>query len=366
MMHHVMMCQASRDVNLAVSMSFVEDVSKSMLSIIAVELVRRLTQYLRLAWIERTTTYRSRNDNFVFNDALVAAFVFLLIEVTVSTEKEARRQVYINILIQAAVCSIPYCFLIHPKLIAEGKFEIFEKNSIGGAIARQFFSFVENAVNVVGTDMDPLNQSPFTSNAEDRRLKKYVILCPSPKFLVGQVGNRSGDIRDDLELIEIKKGGDAGDKEVRKLHTCSNIAKVDRLIRREMEEEAKLEVYAIEGDDYQMTGKTRTKNFSVMSWSIKKESRDFVQTIRTHFCLLDNRPLNQLVQWFEHNNGVSFEDFEVQFDIYVNTLGDLIEKAGLADKVYLHRFDGHLSQLESLKKLEKIAGIRKECSDREI
>ena len=48
----------------------------------------------------------------------------------------------------------------------EGKFEIFEKNSIGAAIARQFFSFVENAVNVVGTDLDPLNQSPFTSNAE--------------------------------------------------------------------------------------------------------------------------------------------------------------------------------------------------------
>ena len=200
------MCQASRDVHVTVSMSFVEDVSKSMLAIIAVELVRRLTQYFRLAWIERTTTYRSRNDNFVFNGALMVAFVFLLILVTVSTEKEARREVYINILIQAAVCSIPYCFFIHPKLIAvseirtsmyifyvlkyacahaclivliyllddsslscqlqEGKFEIFEKNSIGAVIAMQFFSFVENAVNVVGTDKDPLNQSPFTSNAE--------------------------------------------------------------------------------------------------------------------------------------------------------------------------------------------------------
>ena len=113
-----MMCQASRDVHVAVSMSFVEDVSKSMLAIIAVELVRRLTQYFRLAWIERTTTYRSQNDNFVFNGALMVAFVFLLILVTFSTEKEARRQVYINILIQAAVCFIPYCFFIHPKLIA--------------------------------------------------------------------------------------------------------------------------------------------------------------------------------------------------------------------------------------------------------
>ena len=79
--------------------------------------------------------------------------------------------VLLNTYIHMRVLLIFLYLMIAPKPLLscqfqEGKFEIFEKNSIGGAIARQFFSFVENAVNVVGTDLDPLNQSPFTSNAE--------------------------------------------------------------------------------------------------------------------------------------------------------------------------------------------------------
>merc|ERR1719317_744595 len=157
-------------------MTHVEGVFKSMLVIVGAELLRRLAQACYLRWVELTTNYKSRDGNFVLNNALVVTFMGLGAVVTYMTDEIARRDVFSLIIIQSLVFSVPYCLFVHPKLIMEGKHEIFEANSIGAALARQFFSFVENAVLIVGTDQDPLNQSHFKVV---RRCQKWVILCPS-------------------------------------------------------------------------------------------------------------------------------------------------------------------------------------------
>jgi len=327
-------------------------VPECMLVVVLAEILRRIIQFASAYFQQRDITCRLPRDNKLLNRPLTSIFVVLVAVVHYSGS-------YTRVLFEMLSLLLPYCLIIHPLCVTEGKFEAIESNSIGAGLARSFFSFVENAV-PDSEQCDPLDEYRKTKDTpmyKARVLRKCVILCPSSTFLIGRIGNRPGDVRNDLEKLG-QSSKEATKEEKRQLYNCRNIEKVDDLIRREDKEEKKIHLHSLVSKEYKMTGLRRAVNWSVMSWKTSTETggRDGQkQTTETFFSLLDNRPLNVLVSWYEDKlEKVAFEDYHNQCEIYVKTLEGLIKEANLEDKVHLHRFSENLSHKESLRKLQDL------------
>merc|ERR1711974_126264 len=91
---------------------------------------------------------------------------------------------------------------------------------------------------------------------------KLVILFPSPKYLLGKgylssggTTTESDDVRDQLEE-EAKTRGDSSE-ESRQLGLCSNIVKVDGLLRLKKGEELKMTLHPMMDCEYFISGKAK-------------------------------------------------------------------------------------------------------------
>jgi len=339
-----------------------EGIARWMLIITLIEIIRRLVSFLYLLWMKERSSNCSAglpgvNINTFLkseNGSVWLGYLFMGLAFFTTT---VYRWTFLDILTQSLICLVPYfvfhrCFITSPEnLMSE------ENNGIGAFQAVNFFSFVENAAELPRSGGKLKQGGHDLDDSTEAALKtKLVILFPSPKYLLGKgylssegATDAGNDVRNLLEAEAKARGGDFSEENTQ-LGLCSNIVKVDDILRDRKGEKPKMEIRPMMDCEYFISGQARKVNVSLVSWKNETRTGDRREN---KIGVLDNRPLNTLVSWKEGEN-VSFEGFSNQYDIYMRTLQRLVVEKGLEDSLYLHRFEEQLSHFEeSLNNLEQ-------------